>query len=136
MPQHSATRSVFTAPRPSARRPPATTAVLLGLTLTLLWSVAASGPAVAASSGKGDVYVIQGIVSQVLDIYVDDRKVLAAAEPKAIVGPLKLDAGTHSFVFRKRNSTVIETTLTVESGQSMDVVAHLRSDSAGSAGIS
>jgi hypothetical protein len=87
-----------------------------------------AGPA-AATGGTGDVYVIHGVVGQVLDIYVDGQQVLGSADPKTIVGPLKLDAGSHRVVLRKGDLPVAEGRFKVGAGQSVDVVAHLKSDS-------
>jgi Domain of unknown function (DUF4397) len=98
---------------------------LLGLLLPTLALTA--GPAAAAS--KGDVYVIQGLVGQTPDIYVDGKRVLAKAAAKTIVGPLRLDAGSHEVKLRAAGKTVADSKFRVGAGQSLDVVAHLRSDS-------
>src|SRR4051812_13924051 len=111
--------------RPSRRLP---VALALAAVLALLFPAALAGPA-GAASGKGDVYVIHGIVGQFLDIYVDGKKVLGAAKPKTIVGPLNLDPGTHRVILRKGDKTVAEGRFRIGSGQSVDVVAHLKSDS-------
>lgn len=112
----------------SRRRPAGAAAVLLAALAGLLLPVAVAGPA-AAATGQGDVYVIHGIAGRTLDIFVDDKRVLAAARPKTIVGPLKLDAGAHRVALREGGETVADTRFTVGSRQSVDVVAHLRSDS-------
>jgi uncharacterized protein DUF4397 len=109
------------------RRLPARVAVLLAVVLGLFVPAVLAGPA-GAASGKGEVYVIHGIAGQVLDIYVDGKKVLAAAEPKTIVGPLKLDPGSHRVILRKGGKSVAEAKFQVGAGQSVDVVAHLKSD--------
>jgi hypothetical protein len=124
----TATAATATSRRQSGRRLPAAVAVLLAAGVALLIPAAMAGPA-AAAAGKGDVYVIHGIVDQVLDIYVDDKKVLSAAEPKSIVGPLKLDSGSHRVLLRSGATTVAQGRFQVGSGQSVDVVAHLKSDS-------
>lgn len=95
---------------------------------------ALAGPATAAD-GKGEVYVVHGITGQVLDIYLDSKLVLAAADPKTIVGPLKLDAGSHRVILRNGDTPVVKGRFKVGSKQSVDVVAHLKSDSSTGATI-
>jgi hypothetical protein len=112
----------------SARRSrPVPVGVALAAVLGLLIPALLAAPA-AAAAGKGDVYVIHGIVGQVLDVYVDGKKVLDAADPKTIVGPLELAAGTHRVALRKGDSDVAQGRFKVGAGQSVDVVAHLKSD--------
>jgi hypothetical protein len=110
------------------RRLTAAGAVVLALLLGVVLPAALAGPA-SAASGKGEIYVIHGIVGRTLDIYVDGDKVLGAAKPKTIVGPLKLDPGTHQVSLRSGGKTVASSKFKVGAGQSLDVVAHLRSDS-------
>jgi hypothetical protein len=100
---------------------------VLAAGLGLLGPAVAAGPA-AAAGGTGTVYVIHGIPGQVLDIYVDTDLVLAAADPKTIVGPLDLPAGSHRVLLRKGSIPVAEGRFTIGSRQSVDVVAHLKSD--------
>jgi hypothetical protein len=106
----------------------------LGLLLALVASgVTVPGPAAAASAktaAKGKIYVIHGITGQTLDIYVDGKKVLPDAKPKTVVGPLTLDAGTHAVTLEKSGKTVATGKFTLGAGQTDDIVAHLRSDSA------
>lgn len=128
MTQRWGSTAVARSSRPQQRRHrAATSAALLVAVLGLLIPAMLAGPA-AAAPGQGDAYVVQGIADQVLDIYVDDKKVLGQAEPKTIVGPLELDAGTHRLSLRKGDTMVAQGRFTVESGQSVDVVAHLKSD--------
>ncbi len=137
------------------RRRRSQVAILLATLLGLAIPVFMASPAVAApgkvatsaadraadkASGQGDIYIVQGIIDQVLDIYVDAELVLASADPKTIVGPLKLDAGSHQLTLRtsdKKGSDkkVARARFQVRSGQSVDLVAHLRSDSSMTATI-
>jgi Domain of unknown function (DUF4397) len=120
--------------RPSPGRLPVVIAVLLSALLSLALPAVAAGSA-AAASGTGKIYVIHGIVGQTLDIYVDGEQVKAAAKPKTIVGPLSLDPGTHEVSLRNGSTTVAQTKFKVGSGQSLDVIAHLRSDSSMGAAV-
>jgi hypothetical protein len=110
-----------------ARRVLAAGAVLLAVLLGVVLPAVVAGPASAAAKGK--IYVIHGIAGQTLDIYVDGDKVLAAAKPKTIVGPLSLNAGSHQVSLRNGAKIIAEAKFTLGAGQSLDVVAHLRSDS-------
>lgn len=126
--------STAIARNPWHRRLSAAITVLLTVLLGLLIPAGLAGSASAASgegksTAQGDVYAINGIVGEVLDIYVDDKKVLTDADPKTIVGPLQLDPGSHRVIFRKDDATVAEARFKVGSGQSLDVIAHQRSDS-------
>jgi hypothetical protein len=103
-------------------------AIVLAALIGLVIPAALAGPAVAAS-GKADVYIVHGLAGRVLDIYVDSKLVLAKADPKAIVGPLRLDSGSHRVALRNGDKTVVQAAFKVVAGQSVDVVAHLRSDS-------
>ncbi len=113
--------------RPSSRR--AGVAMLVALaatTLGLVASVLLAGPASAAA--KGELYVVHGITGQTLDIYVDGKKVQAAAAPKSIVGPLSLATGSHSVALESGGKTVASGRVKLTAGEVVDVVAHLRSD--------
>ncbi len=115
--------------RPRAvRRLSGAAALVLAMLLAVVLPAVLAGPA-SAASGKGQIYVIHGIVGRTLDVYVDGDKVMGAAKPKTIVGPLSLDAGTHKVSLKSGSKTVASAKFKVGSGQSLDVVAHLRSDS-------
>lgn len=92
-------------------------AVVTGLTLGAAGLGVLAAPAEAASSAR--IYVIQGISGKNLDIKVDGKTVMAGAKPKSIVGPLKLDPGSHEVVVGDVKSDV-----SVKAGESADVVAH------------
>jgi Domain of unknown function (DUF4397) len=113
---------------PRGRRLPVALAILLTALLSLALPALAAGPA-SAATGKGKIYVIHGIVGQTLDIYVDGKEVKPDAKPKTIVGPLSLNAGSHQVSLRSGARTVASAKFKVGSGQSLDVIAHLRSDS-------
>lgn len=101
--------------------------VLLAGLAGLLVPAALAAPAHAAASGE--VFVVQGLLDQSPDIYVDGSRVLAGARAKSIVGPLKLDAGSHRVELKAKGATLAEQRFRVAGGQSVDVVAHLKSDS-------
>jgi hypothetical protein len=109
-------------------RKPLAVGLLLATLLGLLVPALTAGSAAAAS--RGEVYVIQGLLGQSPDIYVDGKRVLAKAQPKTIVGPLHLDAGTHQVRLTAAGKDVVKSKFRVGAGQSLDVVVHPRSDSA------
>ena len=113
-----------TSPSARSRGLRAATAFVVGTSLAALG--AWSAPATAASSAN--VYVIHGLVGQTVDVVVDDKVVGAAAKPKSIVGPLKLDAGAHTVVLRQDGKDVANSQFNVKGGQSVDVIAHRQSD--------
>lgn len=86
-------------------------------------------PAATAAPAIGEAYVIQGLLGETYDVTVDDEVVHRGATPKAIVGPIALDAGTHVVQLRKGSTVAVEQRFTVYAGQSVDVVAHKRADS-------
>jgi hypothetical protein len=102
-------------------------ATLLAAMLALALPVVGASSA-SAVGGKGEVYVVQGIVGQLLDVSVDGKKVLSGAKPKTIVGPLSLAPGTHRISLDHGAKSVAATRFTIGAGQSVDAVAHLRSD--------
>lgn len=102
--------------------------VLLAAVIGLGLPAALAAPASAAS--QGEAYVVQGLLGDSPDIFVDGSRVMAGAKAKTIVGPLKLDSGSHQVTIRSGGKTVAESRFRISGGQSVDVVAHLKSDNA------
>jgi uncharacterized protein DUF4397 len=101
--------------------------VLIAALAGLLAPAALAASAHAAATGE--VYVVQGLIGQSPDIFVDGSRVLAGAKGKSVVGPLALDAGSHQVVLKAQGKTIAQERFRVAGGSSVDVVAHLRSDS-------
>jgi hypothetical protein len=101
--------------------------VALAATVLGLATVLAAGPA-GAATGKGELYVVHGITGQTLDVYVDGKLVQADAAPKSIIGPVALAAGSHAVTLKAAGKTVASGRVGLTAGESVDVVAHLRSD--------
>ena len=89
-----------------------------------------AAPAMAAAPGAsgGEAYVIQGLLGRTFELQVDGETVQQGVGQKAIVGPIKLNTGSHVVALTDGSGT-IETRFSVQGGQSVDVVAHLRADS-------
>jgi hypothetical protein len=123
-----------TAPvRTGARRrlPWLTAVAVLALLLTDL--VAARTASGAAGASAARLYVIQGVNGVTADVRVDGETVLAGAATKRIVGPLALAAGAHTvrLVRSGTTTTLASATVRLRAGQTVDAVAHPRTDAAG-----
>jgi hypothetical protein len=84
--------------------------------------------ATAASAGSNQVYVIQGVPGQSIDIDVDGKTIESGVKAKAIVGPLKLAPGSHDITFTSDDFTV-QSSFDVDRA-SQDVVLHRPADPA------
>jgi hypothetical protein len=100
------------------------------LALSLASGAAVLAAPAASAADDGEAYVIQGLLGETYDVAVDDEVVHRGATPKAIVGPIRLAAGTHVVELRKGAQVALQQRITVRAGQSVDVVAHKRADSA------
>jgi hypothetical protein len=105
-----------------ARMLPAFIAAVVTSALMLVPAASAS----AASSGE--VFVVQGISGQVLDVFVDDKNVRPMAEFKTIVGPLHLTPGKHLIAVKSGSTVVAKGTVQVRAGSSIDAIVHSQAD--------
>src|SRR5262249_11998825 len=106
-------------------------AAALGLVAALSGAggvLAAAAPVQAASGGQ--VYVVQGLPGQTLDVLLDGHTVHKAAKVKTIVGPLQLASGRHVVQMRNGSAVVATPAFTVASGSSTDLVVHSMADAA------
>jgi hypothetical protein len=111
---------------------------LAGLALLLLGAVGAVASTSAAAVTTparaivptGQVYVVHGIVGTPVDVDVDGRLLVRAAQPKTVLGPLTLSAGRHVVVLRAGGRTVTSASFLVTAGRSIDVVAGRAADAA------
>ena len=83
-----------------------------------------------AAAATGDVYVVQALVGTPVSVELDGRQIVASAQPKTIVGPLREPAGQHVLVLRSGTKVVTSARFTVVAGQSIDAVAHRAADAA------
>jgi hypothetical protein len=84
-----------------------------------------------AAGSTGTAYVVHGVVGETVDIFVDGENVCPDAAPKTVVGPLKLEAGSHELVVKKGDTALLTTKFTVKAGGSIDVVVHPMADTSG-----
>jgi hypothetical protein len=90
--------------------------------------------AVASSAGAattGDVYVVHALLGETVDVFIDGTNVCPDAEPKTVVGPLPLEAGSHRLELRNASGVLLASRFTVKAGSSSDVVAYRMSDAVG-----
>jgi hypothetical protein len=80
----------------------------------------------AAAKGTSQVYVIQGVPGQSVDVDIDGDTVESGVEAKDILGPLDLDAGQHSVTFTT-DAWTVSSTFDVDR-PSQDVVLHWPAD--------
>ncbi|HEY0697208.1 MAG TPA: DUF4397 domain-containing protein [Micromonospora sp.] len=101
----------------------------------LLCAVVTAGqvapPATAAASAP-QVYLVQGIPGQTLDLYVDGNLVLTGVRPGGVAGPIGLDLtrGTHDIVLTPEraplgSAIVTELGMRVPAEPSLSLVTHL-----------
>ena len=81
-----------------------------------------------AAGPTGTVFLVQALAGKTVDLVVDGDTVQSGAEAKAVVGPLRLEAGAHDLVVKDGSSTVLTTTFSVKAGASQDVVVHAKAD--------
>ena len=107
------------------------------LAAALLLLAAPAGSALAADQADqsgptaqqaAEVFLLQGIAGRTLDISLDGKQVQPNAKPKAVIGPLRIDPGSHQVVLRDSSGVVAKGRFRAGAGQSMDVIAHLLSD--------
>jgi hypothetical protein len=104
-------------------------ATLVGVVVAGLGVLGLAGTA-SAASGTGTIYVVHGIEGRTLDLFVDGENICPTAEEGTVVGPKKLAAGQHTVSIKDGATTVTEASFDLGSGANLDLVAHLRADSA------
>jgi hypothetical protein len=103
--------------------------ILSGLIAAAVASALMLVPAASASAASsGEVFVIQGISGQVLDVLVDNKNVRPMAEFKTIVGPLQLKPGKHLIAVKSGSTVVAKGTVRVRAGNSIDAIVHSQAD--------
>ncbi|TDD55437.1 DUF4397 domain-containing protein [Kribbella antibiotica] len=78
----------------------------------------------AEAAAGGNLYIVQGLPGQSLDISVDGRAVATKVPAAKLLGPIGVSAGQRTITAKKDGKVVIERQVTVGSGGSLDVVIH------------
>ena len=102
-------------------------AVVLAVAVAAL---AAAGFVPAAAATTGQVFVVQGLPGKHVDVYVNGHKVGSNVATTTILGPLSLAAGSYAVRVTAAGSTttILQRTVTVTAGQSLDAVIHLSAE--------
>jgi hypothetical protein len=92
--------------------------------------ISAGGPAVAVpqeASSPGHVYILQGLPGRSVDLYVNNQRVGSNVAAKTVIGPMSLAAGSYDLKVTNAGATttVLDRTLAVAAGRSVDAVVHL-----------
>lgn len=85
-------------------------------------------PAVAAQEETAEVYLVQGIPGESVDISVDGETLAEAVATAEVVGPFEVPAGANTVTFTDADGDVVaDNTVTTEADSSSDLVVHLAS---------
>jgi hypothetical protein len=96
--------------------------VLIGITALAL-AGAMTSPGHAADTAE--IYVVQGLPDQSLDVSVDGKSVETGVDTAKVVGPFDVEPGRRTVTFTDGGDVVLERALTIDASSSSDVVAHL-----------
>jgi len=77
------------------------------------------------AADTAEIYVVQGLPDQSLDVAVDGKTVDSGVDTAKVVGPFDVESGRRTVTFTDGGEVVLERALTIEPGSSSDVVAHL-----------
>lgn len=108
----------------------------MGITRASIWSrlallgagaLALSGLAAAPSYAADDaeIYIVQGLPGNNLDISVDGKTVAKGVKTAAVVGPFDVRGGSRKVTFKDNGKVVLERMFAVKAKSSWDVVVHL-----------
>jgi hypothetical protein len=90
---------------------------------TLALAGVSVGPGYAADTAQ--IYIVQGLPDQSLDVSVDGKSVESGVATAKVVGPFDVEPGRRTVTFKDGNKVVLERALTIKPSSSSDVVAHL-----------
>lgn len=94
----------------------------------LLVGIAATSAQASPDSG-GEIYVVQGLNGETLDLSIDGDVVAEDSATKEVTGPIEVSAGDHVFEAKQDDGTsVAKAMVEVEEGESLDVIVHLPVD--------
>jgi hypothetical protein len=76
-------------------------------------------------ANTAEIYVVQGLPDQSLDVSVDGKSVERGVATAKVVGPFDVEPGRRTVTFSDGKDVVLERALSVDAGSSADVVVHL-----------
>jgi hypothetical protein len=109
------------------------TAMALLATATLALASTTVAPGFAAD--KGEVYVVQGLPGEVVDVSIDGRSVAKSVRTADVVGPFSVSAGERTVTVSSDGKTLLQRKIKVRASASSDVVVHLPAQNTGDATI-
>jgi hypothetical protein len=108
-----------------------TLAVLAATALGLAGTAVA--PSYAADSGQ--IYVVQGLPGQVVDVAIDGKNVAKNVKTAGLVGPFDVRGGERKVTISSGGKELIERKVKIKAKTSSDVVVHLPAQGSGAATI-
>jgi hypothetical protein len=98
---------------------------VVSLTALVLGGAFAPSTAMAASAAAGGtVFVLQGLPGVSADIAIDGASVATGVSATTVVGPLRLPAGRHVVALTSKGRQLVNASVSVTSGASLDVLAY------------
>lgn len=107
----------------------ATRLVIMAAGSTALVGFAAM-PAYAAQD-EAEVYIVQGLPGESVDITVDGEEVATDVETTEVVGPFTVPAGTSDIVFSDADGQIAASSVQTTADSSSDLVFHLPAEASG-----
>ena len=89
------------------------------------------GATSGAAADGGVIYVVQGLPDRTVDVAVDGEPVASDVKGATLSDAMRIDSGSHTITFSSNGKQILQSTLTMKSGGSTDVVLHLPVDPAG-----
>jgi hypothetical protein len=108
-----------------------TAAVALVVSLVPGALVVGGAAGAEAPAAAAEVYLVQGVAETSWTLSVDGREVAADAAGKEVVGPLRLERGSHQVVAVGPGGDEVGAEVEVDAAESVDVVLHRPVDRAG-----
>jgi len=100
---------------------------------TLALAGTAAAPSFAADSGQ--LFVVQGLPGQQVDVAIDGKSVATNVDTAALVGPFDVAGGARTVTITSGGETLVKRKVNVKANTSSDVVVHLPAQGDGEATI-
>jgi hypothetical protein len=107
------------------------------LALLAAGTVALAGTAVSPSfaADDGEMYVVQGLPGQVVDVAVDGHTMAKGVKTAALVGPFHVRGGERTVTISAAGKQLVQRKVKITAKSSSDVVVHLPAQGTGDATI-
>jgi hypothetical protein len=106
-----------------------------GLAVLAVTALGLAGTATVPSfaADDGQIYVVQGLPGQVVDIAIDGKSVATDVKTAAVVGPFDVAGGSRTVTVTAEGTDLVERKVNVKADSSSDVVVHLPAKGEGDA---